>query len=197
MNIRKTRILIALSSLSLGVLAGCGLRTDRQPVDAIIAIDVSSQARSRLLGYARAVYRIERQLPSGSQLRVYLFGHGCDPIYVGGKIGGRDAFNTKIASALANPPKDLALPGTQTDRLLVRIASDVAGSTGPAVVVIATDGGIEDQGEEAMGRLRRGHPEFEIPTQPTGCGADICPDAVSDPVGGVAQAIGEQGIHSR
>lgn len=144
---------IALIGIGLSLLSGCS-RAHEQPVLAILAFDVSGSAESKALDYARAVYASQRALPPGSELKAYVFGHGCELVYTGGKITGRDEFNQKVGEALASPSQILRNPGTQTDRLLETVAADAKAAARPVAVLIATDGGMEDQSEVAMRRLR-------------------------------------------
>ena len=145
---------LALSMLSLAVMIGCDPSSQVKRVNAIVAFDVSCPTKARMLRYAQLAYSAERSLPSGSHLRIYTFGHGCYPIYEGQKILGRDAFNSKIGPSLSSPSGQLLRAGTQTDVLFERIAADARTWGQSTTVFIATDGGMEDQGPEAIKRLR-------------------------------------------
>lgn len=153
-SVARIRRALALTIASLGLLSGCALDTRRHVNQMIVGFDVSCPAKARLLSYAKSVYGAQRALPLGSRLRVYTFGHGCDLVYNGERIAGRDAFNRCVGTSLAKPPAELLTPGTETDRLFERLAADAASSRAPCLVLVATDGGMEDQRPEAMSRLR-------------------------------------------
>ncbi|MBI5708226.1 MAG: hypothetical protein HZC36_14685 [Armatimonadetes bacterium] len=152
----KSFVPLALSSL---LLAGC-VRQAEDPIEAFVAIDVSCPSPKRLLGYAATAYEIQRSLPRGSRLRVYVFGHGSSLVYTGERLTGRDAFNAKVGRYLGKPPVALLASGTRTDLLLEQVAADVKRSTGKALVLIATDGGMEDGGSDAMDRISRAVASF-------------------------------------
>jgi hypothetical protein len=152
-RIAKRARVLALTALSMGLSVGCAPGGAREPVEAIIAFDVSCPVEARLLAYAKTAYSAQRALPPGSRLRVYVFGQGSFLVYDGPKIAGRDTFNRKVGEVLLKPPTELSLPGTRTDRLFEKMAADVKNSDQPCLVLVATDGGMEDQGEEAIGRL--------------------------------------------
>ena len=129
---------------------GCTPITPQAPVQAIFAIDVSCPAKARLIAYASMVYRVQRSLPPGSKESILIFGHRSQIVYEGGRILGRDTFDEDIGKYLSQSHAVLTQPGTSFDCLFEAIASEVKQTGKPCVIVIATDGGMEDQSSPVM-----------------------------------------------
>jgi|GEM_PF-3509958 len=134
-----------ISSLALSL--GCAPSARQEPVQAVFAIDVSCPIKARLIAYAGLIYQAQRSLAPGSKVSILIFGHSAQLIYSGSRILGRDTFNADIGKYLSEPPNALTQPGTHFERLFDSIARQV---TKPCVIVIATDGGMEDHSKAVI-----------------------------------------------
>ncbi len=134
------------------LLSACsGPPTD--PVLVSVAVDLSDPTRETLLRHADLAYRFQKRLPEGSGLRVCVFAHRLEPVYVGPPLRTREAFNRALGPSLSRPSANVSRPGTRTDLALERLASDAAGTRLPALLLIVTDGGVEDRGSEPAARF--------------------------------------------
>lgn len=125
----------------------------KDPVLASVAVDLSDPVRETLLRNADLAYRFQKRLPEGSELRVCVFAHWMEPVYVGPPLRTREAFNRMLGPSLSRPTANVSRPGTRTDLALERLASDAASTSLPALLLIVTDGGVEDRGSESTARF--------------------------------------------
>lgn len=123
------------------------------PVLASVAVDLSDPVRETLLRNADLAYRFQKRLPEGSELRVCVFAHRLEPVYVGPPLRTREAFNRVLGPSLSRPSANVSRPGTRTDLALERLASDATGTGLRALLLIVTDGGVEDRSAEPTARF--------------------------------------------
>jgi hypothetical protein len=155
----KTTHLAVTCIAALLVLADCA-PDKRQPVNLVAAVDVSSPDEGRLGEYGAVLFRMQRSLPGGSSVTVSTFSGGAQVVYSGPPIASRGRFNEQIGEELLRSHKRQRAYGTRTDAALSQAVRAVERATVPTIVVVATDGGIEDQGptvrrslEESVSRL--------------------------------------------
>lgn len=118
-------------------------------------IDVSDPDEERLLAYCQLAYDAQRRYPAGTSLTVFAFGHTAEPLYRGTVMRDRSQFGRAILLPLKERQGLIAERGTRTDLAFAVLASEIGRQGSPIDVLVLTDGGMEDQGQEAMGRLSR------------------------------------------
>lgn len=84
-------------------------------------------------------------LDDSSELTVRTFAHAGEVVFEGRRIAGRGEFNERIGSELLKAHGRERIRGTHTELALERAADSVEASSNLCVVVLYTDGGIEDQ----------------------------------------------------
>lgn len=142
----KTRTL-----LPLVLILGCG--APRPPVRLVAAVDLSAGAKTAEL-YGASVFRFQRSLPDGSSLKVLVFRDRALTAYLGSPLRGRGAFNERIGSPILKAEAGERGRGTRTDRVLEALSREPA-SRAPLILLVRTDGGLEDASPEVLGRIRK------------------------------------------
>ena len=150
------KLVVAIFSLAIlfPFLIGCG-QSRRSSVRVILAIDVSDQTSDRLLTYASLAYRFQSQLEDQDEVEVFTFAHETDMVYQGHPIFDRNQFNEAIGSTFSTTHPGFHTPGTKADQMLQRVAKDCDASKQPLMLVIFTDGGVEDLSRSACGRISK------------------------------------------
>lgn len=138
----------------------CSHGCDSAKVDALsptnlqIAIDVSDRNTQRLVAYANAAYRVQRRADETATVRIYEFAHDIELIYEGPPIKGRNNFNLRVASKLSTLGSKMLRSGTRTHLAFRVLGNDCALRSGERLLVLFTDGGIEDRSPEVQDSLR-------------------------------------------
>jgi hypothetical protein len=145
----KTTYLAVTCIAALLVLAGCA-PDRRQPANLVVAVDVSSPDEGRLGEYGAVLFRTQRSLPGGSSVTVSTFSGGVQVVYSGPPIASRGRFNEQIGEELLKSHKRDRAYGTRTEAALAQAARAVDSARAPTIVVVATDGGVEDQGPSVV-----------------------------------------------
>ena len=138
-NIRAVCLAVALT------LAGC-TADDRPPFTLIAAVDVSSPDDGLLSAYGAGLFKAQRDIPARSIVTFYTFAGGSQEVYSGPHLVSRDRFNERIGGELLRSHQRQRTYGTRPEAALSQAVRAVEGTRDPTVLVVATDGGVEDQG---------------------------------------------------
>ncbi len=144
---------LSICTASLISTSGCA-RKDEHPISLIAAVDVSCPSQTLTNRYGTMLYRVQRNIEPGDGLAVSAFASTVRPIYQGQSLGSRGAFNERVGTALLSVASSREKPGTRTDQLLAELARAAEKESRPAVIVIFTDGGMEDTAPAVMASIR-------------------------------------------
>jgi hypothetical protein len=160
MSNTRTRGMFAMATIIVA-MAGCA--TDHRPhIDVNAHVDVSSPDKGLLDRYGMILYRAQRTLSPQAALSVSAFAGSGQTVYTGKHLSSKGAFNEKVGSELLKSHTRQRTFGTHPERVLANAAANIGDAPRAVVLLIVTDGGVEDQSQsvvrsitESVEKLRR------------------------------------------